>query len=383
MSRIRIEEHRGDAALQALRPQWSALHRELGASPFLSWEWQEAWLRHLAPERAPTILTAHRGETLVGLWALGEERVRLGWGEGILRLSMLGERVGGADYLDLLAERSGAQRIAEAMLEHLDGRFDLLDLDDMPADALLLPAVARRYLDAPGATRRLLLRHVCPYVELEGSWEQILRRSSRGSNFKRRLRQLQKEPGFELRTVTDPAEVDAAFDRFVALHQQRWQERGGSDALSREEAVRFHREVARRFAEAGWLRFEELWVDGGCRATLYGMDAGDTYVFFQSGFDPAWADRSVGLVLLGLSIEGALSRGMRVYDFLHGTEPYKFDWATGSRQTVGLRITTSGLWSALWRASEEAEAIARAAAHSVLPDRMVGVLRRARKAVGG
>src|SRR5690606_23094589 len=120
-----------------------------------------------------------------------------------------------------------------------DGRFDLLDLDDMPADALLLPAVARRYLDAPGATRRLLLRHVCPYVELEGSWEQILRRSSRGSNFKRRLRQLQKEPGFELRTVTDPAEVDAAFDRFVALHQQRWQERGGSDALSREEAVRF------------------------------------------------------------------------------------------------------------------------------------------------
>lgn len=379
MSRLRVEVHEGEGAFDALREPWEALHRRSGATPFLSWQWQEAWWRHLAPERVPLLLAARRGEEVVGLMALARERQR-----GIRRLSFLGERVGGADYLDLLAAREDQGRVAAAFVDHLASEipFDLLDLDDMPAESQLLPALMRRFLDQAGSTRRLLLRHVCPQIELAESWEAQLRRSSRSANFKRRLRQLAALEGFSFRIAREGKEAAAAFERFVDLHGKRWSQRGGSDALDRPAALRFHREVARRFADAGWLCFEELWVEGACRATIYGMDVGESHIFFQSGFDPAWGGRSVGLVLLGLSIEHAISRGKRIYDFLHGTEAYKFDWATGSRQTVGLRIAAAGLWPAVWRAGEEAEAIARAAAHSLLPERAVGALRRMRKAWG-
>jgi CelD/BcsL family acetyltransferase involved in cellulose biosynthesis len=132
-------------------------------------------------------------------------------------------------------------------------------------------------------------------------------------------------------------------------------------------------------ARAGWLRFEELWVEGACRASIYGLDARDTYCFYQSGYDPAWGSRSVGLVLLGLSIEQAIARGAKVYDFLHGTETYKLDWATRTRQTVALRVAARSLGTALVLAGEGAELAARRAAHTLLPQTTVGWLRRIRR----
>jgi CelD/BcsL family acetyltransferase involved in cellulose biosynthesis len=149
--------------------------------------------------------------------------------------------------------------------------------------------------------------------------------------------------------------------------------------MGRPALQAFHRDVVVRLAEAGWLRFEEIWAEGACRASIYGIDAGEAYCFYQSGYDPDWAKRSVGLVCLGLSIEEALERGVRRYDFLRGTETYKFDWASGTRETVAMRVAARGIPSTLLLAREGAEAAARAAAHALLPNAAVDLLRRLRR----
>ena len=379
---IRVEEYLGGPAFDELREPWMALHEEAEAPPFLSPIWLETWHRHFGGGRRPRLLAAWRGGRLVGLLPLIEERTPL-----FARLGFLGERTAGADYLDLLARPSERGAVAEAVVEHLCAArgFDVLDLFELPAESLLLPALHRRALGDDGLGLRLEPRHVCPQVDLSGSWEEVLARSRRASNYRRRRRQVEARGG-EHRSIRDAAEVPAALERFFALHARRWEGDGGSDGISTPAHVAFHREVVPKLAHAGWLCFDELWVEGECRSSIYGIEHGSTYYFYQSGYDPDWSGQSVGLVLLGLSMEGAAGRGMQVYDFLHGVEPYKLEWATRCRQTLRLQAYVKGP-GALWLlGAEAAERRARSWARSLLPKGAIEHVRRqlrARRARAG
>jgi CelD/BcsL family acetyltransferase involved in cellulose biosynthesis len=79
-------------------------------------------------------------------------------------------------------------------------------------------------------------------------------------------------------------------------------------------------------------------VDSVPAAALYGLRHGDTFYFYQSGFDPVWSRQSVGLVMKGLAIKSAIEEGAAEYDFLHGAEEYKCHWARQTRELVRLEL---------------------------------------------
>lgn len=376
-----VEERRGPEAIRGLEGEWKELARRADAPPFLSWEWVDPWLRHLEPQRVPRVLCAKDDGALVGLLALGETRRRIPGFGSIVRLGFLGERKGGADYLDVLAGAADRERATRALLGHLVQvkDYDLLELDGMASDSPTLAAL-RSVFAVAGLPVREFDRFTCPQIALHGGFGQVLSRSSRADNFRRRLRKARAMPGFEHRVVREESGALAAFERFLDLHERRWAVQGGSDALGRPAARSFHREVVSSLARAGVLHFDELWIDGACRASIYGMDTPGVFYFFQSGYDPTWSSSSVGLVLLGLSIEAAVGRGALVYDFLHGMEPYKLEWASGRRTTAMVRIARASFGTAMLLARDAAEAMAREAARSILPAGAVEVLRRRRRA---
>jgi len=390
MSGLQVESVRGLSAFRDLETDWRRLQGDTASSsacpPFLSFEWAESWHRHLGTGRLPRMVCVRDGRELVALLPLCEETARLpGLGRPITRLSFAGERQGGADYLDVLARGPRRAQATALIFEHLAQArdFDLLELDGMDEGSPSHPSILTSFGDRARFKQRVLPRYVCPQIELDGGFAKVLARSSRADNYKRRLRQLRAMEGFEHRMVRAPEEAAAAFERFLHLHDLRWKEQGGSDGLGRPSTRAFHREMVLRLAEAGRLHFDELWVGGDCVASIYGIDEarrGDTFYFFQSGYDPAWARRSVGLVLLGLSIEAAIGRGARVYDFLHGMEPYKLEWAGGRRRTVAVRVVSLGFGSSLMLLREAGEAIARRGAHALLPEGWVERLRRMRRA---
>lgn len=379
---IRVEEYLGEGAFEELGAQWSRLHREAGAPPFLSPLWLQAWRRHLAPSSRPRLVAARdRRGRILGLLPLFEAR-RAALGLPLaLRLGFLGEKIGGADYLDLLALPGRRGEVAETIVAHLvgSGSFDLIDLFEIPAASPLLPAFTR-HAAGKGVETEIEARYVCPQVDLSGSWEEVLSRSRRASNLRRRWKQAEAL-GARYRAIREAAEAEEAFERFFHLHQRRWESEGGSDGIKSSAHIRFHREVIQGLARAGWLRFEEIWIEGACRASIYGIELGDTFYFYQSGFDPDWRSRSVGLVLLGMSMHQAVQRGLRVYDFLHGVEAYKQDWATRSTQTLRLRVSRKSFGAAWLRGSEGADRWMRGLARSLLPEGAIDYLRRHRRAL--
>jgi CelD/BcsL family acetyltransferase involved in cellulose biosynthesis len=382
MSRLSVTEERGPAALASLRTQWQGLFaRATNASAFLAWEWISAWHSRLGQGLMPRIFCARSGDALVGLLPLAEGPARGRVGRRVRLLSFLGERFVGGDYLDVLAEPALEHDAATAIFEHLarDQSFDALRLDGIAGDSLSLPLLTSRFGEDKAYEQSLLPYEVCPYRVLRGSGQAVIEASRRPHEFRRKLRQLAALPGFATAVVTRPDEVPAALERFFMLHERRWAGQGGSDAMARPSVKAFHRDAVKTLAITGAVRFEEIWAEGRCIASLYGIDRRERFFFYQCGYDPDWAKQSVGFVRLGLSLADAADRGVKVYDFLRGSEAYKFDWADGVRSTLSVRITRRNPAGRAFLAGENLRAAAKLTAKALLPTGAVDMIRRRRR----
>lgn len=382
MSRLSVTEATGPHALASLRAEWQGLFLEAEtASPFLSWEWIASWHARLGQGITPRIFCARADGSLVGLLPLGEARGRGRLTRSVRLLSFLGERFVGGDYLDVLGRPGAEQDAAQAIFEHLaqEASFDVLQLDGVAGDSPTLALLAWRFAEDRAYEHNVMPYEICPYLRLGGTGEEAILRSRRPHEFRRKLRQLSAVAGFQTRLITEPNEAPAALDRFFTLHDRRWAQQGGSDAMARPAVKAFHREVVPGLAHAGAIRFEEIWAEGKCIASLYGIDRKERFFFYQCGYDPDWARRSVGFVRLGLSIADAADRGVRVYDFLRGSEAYKFDWADAARSTLAVRISRRSPAGRSFVAGENLRAAAKLTARAMLPMGAVELLRRQRR----
>ena len=68
------------------------------------------------------------------------------------------------------------------------------------------------------------------------------------------------------------------------------------------------------------------------------MVHGDKFNYYQSGYDPAWAGKSVGLVLLARTVQDAFAEGLQEFDFLRGDEAYKYRWLPEVRTNARLLL---------------------------------------------
>jgi CelD/BcsL family acetyltransferase involved in cellulose biosynthesis len=373
---LEVAAHRGD--LDALRPAWEALVDEShpGAA-FRSWAWTSAWWNSFSAGREAHVLVARDGDTVVGLLPLCAERAPLGG----RRLVFMGEGIVGSDYLGIVCRAADGERLSRLFAEHLArASFDELELDGIVRGDLLLPALEGVI---PASRADVTVRYKCPHITLAGDFDGYLRDlpDGTGQQWKRRLRWLEKRPGFAIDRVTDPAPLVAGLDALFELHHKRWAVEGGSDAIDSGTVETFHREAACALAERGWARLYVLHAEGSPRAALYGWRHGDRFAFYQAGYDPEWRQRSVGTVLLGHIVRECFGEGLVEFDFLRGSEPYKLKWANGWRETVRLRARDASLRALIHDAGRTAYWRLREAGKRALPESALDWARRARKKV--
>ena len=210
--------------------------------------------------------------------------------------------------------------------------------------------------------------NVSRYIDLTGrSWTDYL--GSLGAahryNFKRRLRRLQRDFKVRFEASTTEAERGPALGRLIALHRARWRE--FTRAFHTPSHVRFHEDFTRLACERGWLRIFTLWLDDEAVAALYALRYGKVFSFYQSGFDPAYAKFSTGLVTMGLAIERAIEEGAEEFDMLQGLEQYKERWADRVRPLGRVECYPPHLRGLIYRRAMELSRAARRAARRVLP----------------
>jgi CelD/BcsL family acetyltransferase involved in cellulose biosynthesis len=190
---------------------------------------------------------------------------------------------------------------------------------DSPTYAALSAACERL-----GMTCERDVEDVCPQLDLPGDWEEYLAGLDKKDRheLRRKLRKLSQGGEPELEVLTTAAEVTAAMDDFVRQHKSS---RSDKETFMTEQMERFFRRVVPALAEESAVEMIFLKLGGVRAACVLCFRTDGDILLYNSGYEPAYAGLSVGLLSKALALKRAIELGMKRFVFLRGAEPYKYD----------------------------------------------------------
>jgi CelD/BcsL family acetyltransferase involved in cellulose biosynthesis len=323
---------------------WRALAEAQG-NAFTTPEWYAAYARHYGQDAPPFVVRVRDADgTLAGLLPLcrdakrSREHADRGAGPSVLSgrtVRFAGANVG--DRFGPVAQPGREAEVARAAAGAL-GR-EAVVLHNVDAGAPWIAALGDGLRGRVSSTR--LRGGVLPYVPLTGhTWDTFL--GARSRNFRQQVRRKERAlvegQGAVFRATTSPDEVTRDVAEFFRLHAARWDDREGGSTITSPTVHAFHSDFAAAALARGWLRMSFLCVDEKAVAALYAWRIGGRYAYFQAGFDPVWAEKSVGLVLMAHTVRSAIEEGAEEYDLLLGDETYKARFATDEREVETLVV---------------------------------------------
>jgi CelD/BcsL family acetyltransferase involved in cellulose biosynthesis len=327
---MRVERFSDWAAPGIGEAGWNRLVEQCRAPvPFATWQFQTAWFRAFAPGPLHLLAAQDGAGEWVGLLPLYETPMPDG---AVLRL------VGGtdiSDYLDLIAAAGREEEVWKAMLPVIgDLGWHTVDLRPVPAASPTSSLVAG-LAAAAGLRCRVDVEERCPVIELADTWDGYLATlpGKDRHELRRKIRRAEAgRPRIEVARSADA--MSALMDGFVALHRLS---KVGKAKFMDEPMEKFFRELGCGLAESGLAALWMLWLEDRPAAALVCLEQAGSVSLYNSGFDPEARAMSPGVVLIARTIEDAIARGFRRYDFLRGEEPYKYGF--GAAPTEVLRLT--------------------------------------------
>ncbi len=299
-------------------------------SVFLTWQWQTEWARAFAQDRPLQLLAVtDEAGALTGLLPLYEAV------PASLRI------VGGvdvSDYLDVIAADGREEEVWHALLQHRAAQVAEWDLHAIRAASptmALVPALAGSY----GLRASIEREERCPVLRLPGTWDDYLARLSGKDRheLRRKMRKLERElPRVTVRSHAAPEAWDETMTVFLGLHRLS---KAGKARFMDERMERFFRDATRALAARGWARLWFLESEGAPVASVLCVEYGGSVGVYNSGFEPACASLAPGIVLLAHVIRDAIERGIAVFDFLRGEEPYKYAFGPAPEDLFNVRVT--------------------------------------------
>ena len=286
-------------------------------SPFLSWTWQAHWAAAFAPDRRLEVRRVTDGDgELVAVLPLYEAA------PGTREL------IGGADvsdYLDLLARAGHEEDAWTALLQSRAAERDRWLLHAVPAASptvRLLPALSGSCSQTVTVERE----ERCPVLSLPSSWDAYLASLSgkHRHELTRKIRRFDREvPDGRVVLVHTAADVGARLGDFLALHRAS---RAGKAKFMDARMEAFFRAAIPALAARDGVRLWLLEAGAEPVASFICLEWDDTVGLYNSGFSPARAALSPGLVLLSHVIRDAIARHRTRFDFLRGEERYKLEF---------------------------------------------------------
>jgi CelD/BcsL family acetyltransferase involved in cellulose biosynthesis len=319
------------AALGALQQEWEQLESAASAGTFFaSWLWCKAWSDHFGGDATLHLLLARDdGGALLGIAPLSRVRLHTKARLSIEQLQFIGASAP-VEHFDFLVLAGREREVLPAMLATLRAAsYDVLALANILPDSASLPFLREGHLPFDEHDG-----HLAPVLDLPGSMAEVLARLQKKKNerFRYYRRRIDRDfPDWSCTTASTPAEVDAAFDTLLRLHQQHWTARGEPGAFADARLTAFYRDLAHRLAARGWLRMYTLQAGAAIVSVNFAFVYAGRFHHFINGTDFDTTVDSPGAVLHYCMIERSIAEGVREYDFMWGEHDYKYDWGGRAR----------------------------------------------------
>jgi CelD/BcsL family acetyltransferase involved in cellulose biosynthesis len=307
-------------AFEWLCPEWRALwERTPQAGPFQHPDWLLPWWRHMGGGELFVTAIYECGElaAVAPFYLYRDEET------GDPQLTLLGNGI--TDSCDILVDQSRVD-VLRNLKEHLwlsaaKGVWNRYDCRDIPGHSSLIPIMQSLFGAAAAEDEP---RVVVPLEKWKINENDALPAKIRADLRRRHKRAA--EIGEIRLELAEGERVSEAMETLFALHARRWAIRGQQGVLRQANVEDFHREIAERFRQRGWLRLYLLYIADRVGAVNYGFSVkGCTYSYI-GGFAPEFASLGLGRIIMHQIIHEAVAEGATKFDFLRGQEDYKLRW---------------------------------------------------------
>lgn len=341
---LTVHQYDDLAAVLSLREDWNSLLADSSMpNIFLTWEWITTWWKWFGGGKQLRLIVVWEGSRIIGILPVYIGRISLFPFIKFDGVFFVGD--GGPlcpDYLSPIIKEQDISRVskimAEALLENSKEykviKFSNILLSSKPMEVLLNNLGRIFYIQKSAGVR-------CPFKPLPSDYTTFL--SGLSSKRRKALRWMTKKifrqhkVTLEHHTALD--QVTDAFEKMTDIFNKSRRGRTSNQGFNRKDYLGFHQEVAKAFAQRGWLRIYILLFDTVPVAFIYGYYYDRKFWFYQTSFDSTFNQDSPGNIILQMAIESLIKEGAREFDFLRGEEDYKYIYAPQERRT-----TTVALW---------------------------------------
>ena len=301
--------------LNSIREEWEAILPSCSSNTiFVTPGWQDVWWRNFGEDSQLCILTIRNADALLGIAPLMVK-------DGVA--SFVGDK-DLFDYFDFLVPLATEETFYEALCDYLlNLDWHTLELSSLPQESptlRYLPAVA----DMLGVGAEVTREEMTPVASLPASWDEYLGGLTKKNRheLRRKLRRLEKTDNHRQYSIDDLDGLTDGMGDFFRLMRASSHEK---DEFLTPEREQFFLDVAFELAPKDRFKLYFLEVSGVRVASCICFDYDDSYLLYNSGYDPNYSDLSVGLLNKALCIRAAIEEGRHSFNFLKGTERYKYD----------------------------------------------------------
>lgn len=314
--------------LASVEPQWREFEKTAHCTVFQTFDWMATWYRHIGSKRdlTPIIVVGTTGDNICFLIPLAVERSGM-----VHRLIWFGADL--ADYsAPLLAHdfprltddfRQVWRDVVTLIWSRV--RFDLIDLDRMPA--ITCWTVHNPFIDLPNLWVEPYSGHI---ASLTDNWQQFYTSKVSSSNRqtdRRKFKNLAKMGDIQYVTVTDEADIRRTVSALIEQKRASYRRMGVEDLFDREGYPEFFHAVAGDAKLADRIHITRLDVGNQIAASGICLRHRDREYLVMASYDEEFAKHSPGRKHLHELMTDAINHDIRQYDFTIGDEPYKFDWS--------------------------------------------------------
>ncbi len=302
-------------SFQSLTSYWTdSSHRLKWGSVFVLPPWLEVWWQAFQPGNRLCLSVVRQEAEIIGIAPLHISETKATF-------------VGSADvcdYLDFIVAPGKEEAFFNALLDDLVKQdVNRLNLDSLRPDSttlVYLAEIAHRW----GYLVQTAREDISLAMELPATWEDYLVSlvKKQRHEVRRKLRRLQEGGNvryhcFRVESVEAAGLTDTFLDIFARSRQ------GKADFMT-ERMAGYFRSIALAMAAAGILRYGVLELDALPVAMIMAFDYNETMYLYNSAFLPRYDSLSVGLLSKIIGIRESINAGLKHWDFLKGTEDYKY-----------------------------------------------------------
>ena len=180
----------------------------------------------------------------------------------------------------------------------------------------------------------------CPYLVIDKTFEGYLKSFSpkKRQTLLRKRKILMEREKAVLKIVHCDEEPEKYIQALFALHDERAKQEGIKTTFCGEDTYNFHKKAIHYLLKDGKVILAFLYKEMKPLVSYYCIKHNQKYYYYQAGLSYEGEKKSAGSVLFSLIIEEAFKEGCKEFDFLRGSEEYKFYWTRNCRKDYSITI---------------------------------------------